>query len=372
MNMCTRRALKRHRLLSSVIAIVALSGCSTTSFAPPEVQVDRKITAGRLFSCNQLDVRADVEINKDVYGSIDLINNFIRAYRCAAHEAADGRQVFEIPSMLGMLVAGVGPALGLNSDAALVASAGAAFYGRANSYYAPKEKAAVLDTALDAVLCVKAAAVGFDYFDTRGGSLPVTTQDIEQAEAEVRDATQELANAESLQKALAQHQRGQDISANQLTSIAPLLQQEGASDPATAQSAQIAHALAAAKLQVARLAETKAEAQATLASLRSSFDLPRIHYEMVSTALFSIERVLAQRLSNVGNFDSAGIAAEFEKLAGKEEEAQDDKKNLEKNNPTKDGKSLTAGTEEYREEKWETELELMQAKLQKCVVRAKV
>ncbi|MBB5710181.1 hypothetical protein FHT02_001409 [Sphingomonas xinjiangensis] len=36
--------------------------------------------------------------------------------------------------MLALVAAGVGPALGLNANGALVAATGAAVYGRANSY----------------------------------------------------------------------------------------------------------------------------------------------------------------------------------------------------------------------------------------------
>lgn len=363
------------RLVAVTLAGATLAGCTTTSFAPPRVQVERKIEAGRVFTCDQLDIGSDRKIDPDIAGSIDLINNFIRAYRCASHEAADGRQIFEVPSMLALIAAGVGPALGLSSDASLVAATGAAVYGRGNSYYAPKEKAAVIDTALDAVLCVKAAAVGFDFFDT---SKPAPSLDAARADAlevqaknlEANLNTQLLASSELTKAAeRARLSLAPNVGANGIEALKSL---QGVASPGV-NIVQLDAAAAYATATAKGTADTLRGVQVELAVLRSRFELPRVHFEMVSTALFSIERVLAQRLSTIGNFDSAGIAAEFAKLGGKEEAAQTKKDDLEAGNAVKSGGvTVSPGTEEFQKEVEQTELELMQVKLQTCVVRAKV
>lgn len=339
--------------------MLALSACATTSFAPPEVQPHRVIDKGRMFSCNQLNTPGEKVIDRDVLGSIDLIDNFVRAYRCASHEAADGRQVFEIPSMLGLIAAGVGPAFGLSADGALAAATGAAVYGRANSYYAPKEKAKVIDTALDAVLCVKAATLGFDFFDTH--DVPPKEKQVE-AQADVVSGL--TADQRALEAGLADVKAGKALSSDRRQTLSALV---------TAKIGTTAVTQTTLDQASKRNQEKVEEARDTLASLRSSVSAPRRHFEMVSTALFSIERVLAQRLSNIGNFDSGGIAAEFAQLGGKEKEATEEKKDFDTGKPPiKDGKTLTAGTEAFAKAQLEAELALMHARLQICVVRAKV
>ncbi|WP_180147681.1 hypothetical protein [Sphingomonas sp. R-74633] len=354
----------------------------TTSFAPPKVVVDRRVEAGRLFTCDQLDVAGtkDPDSNKitpDIEGSVQLINNYIRAYRCAAHEAADGRQIFEVPSMLGLFVAGVGPALGLSPDAALAASAGAAIYGRGNSYYAPKEKAAVLDSALDAVLCVKAAAVGFDFFDTHGAapSVDMARQEVQEANAAGlrADLTEQTEDVGKLRIAAEKARVAGLVAPPVDPGIKALLQaHQNTATPQAGVAALDAAADAKAK-EVAATADTLRTVEIELAVLRSRFSAPRVHYEMVSTALLSIERVLAQRFSSIGSFDSAGIAAEFSQLGEKEKEGTEDKKDLETGKLNDDkGGVLTKSDPEYQQRKDKTELDLMQTKLQICVVRAKV
>lgn len=359
MNILDRGAGARLTLFVTSTAALALSACSTTSFAPPEVQPHRVIDKGRMFSCNQLDTSGERLIDRDVLGSIDLIDNFIRAYRCASHEAADGRQIFEVPSMLGLIAAGVGPAFGLSPDGALAAATGATVYGRANNYYAPKEKAAVIDTALDAVLCAKAATLGFDFFDTHDA--PPKDDQVEAQAGVVSDLT---ADQRALDAGLAKVSEGKALPADQRQALSALVTDKIGSAAVNKTTLD----------QASKRNQQEVEAaKETLASLRSSISAPRRHFEMVSTALFAIERVLAQRLSNIGNFDSAGIAAEFARLGGVEEEAKEEKKDIDTGQSLiKNGKALTPGTGAFEKAQLEAELALMNARLQICVVRAKV
>lgn len=372
-----RAGRNRLAMLGVAIAGSMVSGCVTTSFAPPKVQTGRTIEAGRVFTCDQLDLSGDRKINPDVDGSINLINNYIRAYRCAAHEAADGRQIFEVPSMLALLVAGVGPSLGLSPDAALAATAGSAFYARGNSYYAPKEKAAVLDSALDAVLCAKAAAVGFDFFDT---SVSAPSQSLARQEAQefvakgLQSKFEQQAKAEADLRVAAEKVRSSGASLNSIGAEGfKALQQLQQQDQPDTSLPRLDSAVASMAKARAQTGDALRKVEIELAQLRSHFEAPRVHYEMVSTALLSIERVLATRFSNIGSFDSAGIAAEFAQLGKKEEETGERKKDVDAGK-AKDssGQPLTRDNPEFQGEKDKTELQLLQTKLQICVVRAKV
>ncbi|MBB5710180.1 hypothetical protein [Sphingomonas xinjiangensis] len=218
--------------------------------------------------------------------------------------------------------------------------------------------------------------MGFDSFDTTAG-LRATPAEIQTAENDVQKATSSLIQVQGevsrLTEALSRVQQQQEVSPAQRNGLSVLLGQRLGSGRAAPNKANLQAGLNKARQDLVSAQDQKEAAQQQLAALRSSFDLPRIHYEIVSTALFSIERVLAQRLSNIGSFDSAGIAAEFEKLSGQEEDAKDEKRAIDAGKaPGGGNKTLTPGTDEFRQAKTSNEVEMLQVKLQKCVVRAKV
>ena len=107
------------------------------------------------------------------------------------------------------------------------------------------------------------------------------------------------------------------------------------------------------------------------------------YFMMVSAAAFSVERVLAQRLSNMGTVDASAVAAEL-KVAVEEVR----KKEIEPEAANKAGEDTTppAGTGERalweafgaqrraapKQESVRLDLEVLKPKLDECVVRAKM
>lgn len=196
------------RLTSTILAAllsVSLSGCATTSFAPPQVTISHPITrvapgtcsasaqpfVGKTKRIETVTEEADdpfkqgkttttrkrtttlaqgpveLQLDKNFEGAMALVDNFMLAYRCAAHEAADGRQLFQIPSFFLAAAAVTGSAFGLNKDQLLGLGVGSAVFKAGNDYLAPKQKAAILDSAIDALTCIKAEGTGMTFFDTR-------------------------------------------------------------------------------------------------------------------------------------------------------------------------------------------------------------
>lgn len=364
------------------------SGCTSLSFAPPRVEVDRRIASPDPSKCAQLAPANAALLQHSVPGGIDLIDNFVRAYRCAAHEAADGRQTFEVPSFLALAAAGLGPAFGMSEDAGLALGGAAAVGGHANSYYAPKQKAAVLDAALGAALCVKTEAVGVDFFDTRrdpdpvtqkaivatqavvdtlNGSLQVLTTERTQAQAQLDGAVSAMQlapTADAREAASARHQQ-QQLRVEQINTTI---------DRTTQAMSDATNALA--QLRIRELSSTANPINISKAMPDGSVvevSVAEQYFQMISAALLSIDRILAQRLSNTGNFDSAGLTSELSTLI----KARDDaKKALDdaKKPPAAGVAAMAMGLDEKQtnEKVVELSIDLLQPALQKCVVLAKL
>jgi len=106
------------------------------------------------------------------------------------------------------------------------------------------------------------------------------------------------------------------------------------------------------------------------------------YFTAVSAALLSVERVLAQRLSAVGTFDPAGVIAEIKTLAAEVEEkkadgtliASDQAKALvqDAGGGDQSAKSAVVSTTTAKIAQTIVQLEVLQPKLQQCVVRAKI
>jgi hypothetical protein len=283
-------------------AVLSLGGCATVSFAPPSVNlVNAMETRGSNRSLGQScqpfekgTVGNRVRITEDVDGARALIDNFVLMYRCRAHSAANGRQMFEVPSFLTAVGGVTAIALGAGPDVALATGAATSVLNGGKGYYAPKDKAKIFDGSLDALLCIKTEAVGVAAFDAKV------------------DAKWNAIDA---------------LIKNNDTSV-----------------------------------EVPAEKQ---------------YFDMVSASLLSVERILAQRLSNSGTFDPAGIIAEIEKLTSEEEKAATPEANAalaeaEKGLAGKTGVAFDAALNTVRQAKAIISIPQLQPKLQKCVVRAKL
>ncbi|MEG3168200.1 hypothetical protein U1737_08355 [Sphingomonas sp. LB3N6] len=103
-----------------------------------------------------------IPITRTVSGTQALIDNFVLMYRCRAHSAANGRQTFEVPAMLIGAGAATALAFGAPSGFAIAGGAATAALSAGKNYYSPQMKAAIFDSALDAILCIKSEAVGID------------------------------------------------------------------------------------------------------------------------------------------------------------------------------------------------------------------
>ena len=150
-------------------AVLALEGCATTSFAPPRVNMKRELQAKETqtffgANCTPDPREKHHRIERDVNGALLLISNYILTYRCQADRAAEGRQFFEVPAFLTIAAAATAAALGAGPVVAIGAGAASAVLDHSKSYYAPKDKALVLNDGLDALLCIQNEAVGIDAF----------------------------------------------------------------------------------------------------------------------------------------------------------------------------------------------------------------
>ncbi|HKT14533.1 MAG TPA: hypothetical protein VJR87_03920 [Allosphingosinicella sp.] len=231
--------------------VLLLPGCSSLSFAPPRLKYDMDLRAeGGAASVLQYGCPAvmsagghsNLTIRRDVAGAQAMIDNFVLTYRCAAHSAANGRQYFEIPAFLALAGTSAAVAFGAGPDTAIAGGVGNALFTSGGKYFAPKDKAGILDHSLDALLCIKTEAVGIDAF-----------------------ALDAISNVE-----------------------------------------EASGATANAVLKAMRNGSESGEV--TVSSSEQ-------YFEMVVAALFSVERVTAQRLSAAGTpFDAAGVVAEIEAL----------------------------------------------------------
>jgi len=299
------------RIFAALLSGGLLSACTTTSFAPPSVDLEYEtMVHGSNFSVGQRCMSSrrqneggDILIARNATGAQRLIDNFVYRYRCASHAAANGRQGFEVPALITGVGTAAAAAFGAGPNVAIAGGTATALLSGGKDYYAPQPKAAIYDSALDAVLCIKMTAAGVD---------PFTVDKI------------------------------------------------GAIEGGT-----------------------------------SSIDIPvttdQRYYETIAAALFSVKRVLAQRLSVVGTFDPAGVIAEIKALEKEEaiavEVATADA-------PGEAARLLTAGVAapgqakdavaeimpssadrtaaERKIERALIGMAALQPKLQECVVRAKI
>ena len=280
----------RHIFLTSVV-LVGLSGCATTSFAPPQVNVHKAMNENSLGPGCRLTTHLDARIDEDVNGAQSLIDNYLDSYQCAMRLAADGRQAFEIPQFLALIGSTTALALGAGTDVAILGGAGNSVFAAGKNYYAPGEQTEILSDAVDALACIQAESVGISAFSIA--------------------ATEE-------------QQRMQMSAAGG----GPIV-------------------------------EVSAELQ---------------YFKMVSSALVSVNRAATKRLSRRGSFDVAGVAAEIEVLAKKIRDAEEAKKNPPKAavpDPAAGGAGVRMALALNQSEKTQLDLNILQPKLQTCVLRAK-
>lgn len=127
------------------LSALALAGCATTSFAPPEVVMTAPAT-------------------RNLDAAIIQVDALISAYRKASRETADSRQAFEVPAYVATLGAITASAFGAGTDVAIAAATGNTAFNAGKAYYAPKAKAQMYDSALSALYCIQQVALGVKPF----------------------------------------------------------------------------------------------------------------------------------------------------------------------------------------------------------------
>lgn len=281
------------KIAAVILAAGLTSACSTTNFATPNVNLAQRLEADSSRICRP-STKNDAITTPSVDNARALIENFILVYRCRSREAANGRQMFQLPAFVASVGAAAAGAFGGGSDWGLAGVLGSSVANAGNAYYAPQRQAEIFDSSLDALLCIKTEAVGID---------PIT---IKEANEEAEALDEESGGGEG---------------------------DDGGSAVHTSPAAQ--------------------------------------YYDLVKTALFSVERVTAQRLRTVGSFDPAGVVAEITALNEKAKEKPADGGGGSQN-VVGDDEEAGGGAEEDSLETVRIQLLQLQPKLQRCVVRAKI
>jgi len=356
--------MRHHVALSAVALAMPLSGCATFSFAPPAIETTNKLAAMRdtAGGCTPTTFKAGdavTQIKPDVIGATDLINNYVLTYGCAVSELANGRQVFEVPAFLAAVTGLVGGSLGLNEDAVITTGVAAAVLKSGNGYYVPKEKAALVTTALRATLCVKTEAVGIDFFktsdDSQGGPRPANSGG---ADTAALNALRSLA----LEQQVAQRAEALGVKP----------------DPKAIK--EIQDSIRAINAQLTARVLTSPPPGDTI---EVSISVERQYFEMVGTALYSIHSILGERLGRSGSTDTTEIFNELKKLAGESSETTQNLKTAQTNfDNARDSAVNIASTQpgfaaaqalaqRTQEEVVRLKIKDLRIKLQACVLQAR-
>jgi hypothetical protein len=288
----------------ALLAAVPLAGCQTFSFAPPPVETEHKV-ASHGVDCSTSAVaggRLGDKINPTMIGAMDLINNFVLAYRCAEYDLADGRQYFQVPAFLAAAAGIVGKTvLGLSDDQVLMTGVASATLNAGNSYYAPRAKAGLLTSALRAVLCVKTEAVGVSYFRLKTGEKPGSGDGAKRIEGWWR--TLEVLREQE-----------EDWEARRRFPMSA--EARGDIEGKLLHNAEMQREAMTALVREQRIASEGVENDEVY------LDAERQYFEMVGGALFSIESILAERLLDAGNPDMTETFAKLKDLIKAAEEAR--------------------------------------------------
>ncbi|QTD57192.1 hypothetical protein [Parasphingorhabdus cellanae] len=180
------------KLPTLLISSLAITGCSSLnsapySFAPPPVAMTstqsvseneakklstiaapggletssaKKVRESRNAYIEQYNNWLTSNFERNPKGGILLIDKFIKQYEIAFRETANGRQVFELPSLAAAIGGVAATAFGGNPDAVLFGGAVSSTLGAGNKYYAPQAKAEMYADALNALICLRQVADG--------------------------------------------------------------------------------------------------------------------------------------------------------------------------------------------------------------------
>ncbi len=217
-------------------------------------------------------------------GAMQLLDNFMVGYRCAAKSAADGRTKFEVPTFLLATAAAVGQSFGISADGTLGLVTGAAVVRQGNSYFASQTKADYLNSAVDALTCIQLESVGIDGFDLAQEPPRAIPPD---SDGEI------MFNFEAFKAKNPEMQERFKNTPDFEISTQQRLIDLGLTEEAIAEFSIDNNEMATVEVPVQQQ-----------------------YFRMISGALLSVERVLARRLNHAGTpFDPAGIVAEISMLS---------------------------------------------------------
>ncbi|GAB5481256.1 MAG: hypothetical protein Pars92KO_10130 [Parasphingorhabdus sp.] len=106
------------------------------------------------------NTNGDCTHKTDPKGAVALVDVYMTAYDNAYRENANGRQAFEVPSLIATIGGVTAAAFGGNPDAVIFGGAVNSTLGAGNSYYAPQSKASMYADAFGALLCLRKIAIG--------------------------------------------------------------------------------------------------------------------------------------------------------------------------------------------------------------------
>ena len=152
------------------------------SFAPPAISLTHSASTGSSCTPFKRDRTGGTEVRHNVAGALLLLDNFVYGYRCASNELADGRQNFEVPSMLALTGGAVAAAIGAPASYAIATGSTAALFNGGKSYYDPQKKARIVRAAYDAVICMQNEAVGVSAYAQTQTPKPAGAIEIESAD----------------------------------------------------------------------------------------------------------------------------------------------------------------------------------------------
>lgn len=130
--------------IAAVFSLFVLGGCSTTSFAPPALDL------------------AKAEKAKTLDTGLDILSEAAKDYSEAANELANGRQLFDVPLLLAAVGGATAVALGANADVAIGVGAVSALSTSGKTYYQPTERAAIYTSAVSAFACMQRETIGLN------------------------------------------------------------------------------------------------------------------------------------------------------------------------------------------------------------------
>lgn len=380
----------RSRLLLAT-SILMLSGCSTYSFAPPEVSLTHR-GAGRQASQECLiPAGSGTALGENVDGALALIDNFIDSYRCTMGLAADGRQAWQLPGFIALAGSATAVALGGGANWAIAGGAANQLFTAGNSYYDSQEQALVLRDALEALSCIQMEAVGMSAFSRMPrASAAVAEERVNAAEARVEGAeanrqAAELVVAQRDEEAVAALNFASQASAQPLTADASgVASAQAARAQAQAQVTETRAAMFSARTRLANAGTALADARERLAEARAQAEVSAIevtperqYFRMVSSALLGVEVAAAQRLSQRGTYDAEGVRARIADLVEEEEENSEIANNtqLPGGSAAMFAGEMGAAAADVAIQRviWaQVQLNVLQPKLQQCILRAQV